>query len=51
MVWVGIFVLAVGMDGGNPGQIWVKVSPGKDQETEKIKSKSYYVGFEIYRVE
>ena len=31
-------------------QIWVKVSPGKAQEIEKIKSKSHHVGSQIFGV-
>ena len=51
MVWVGIFELAVGMVRAiQANQIWVKVSPGRAQEKEKIKSKSHHVGSEIYGV-
>ena len=48
MVWVGIFELAVSKVRDNSGQSnWVKVSRGKAQEIEKIKSKSHHVGSQI----
>ena len=50
MVWVGIFELAVRLEAIQVNQIWVKVSPGRAQEIEKIKSKSHHVGSQIYGV-
>ena len=51
MVWVGIFELAVKrFEAIQVNQILVKVSPGRAQEIEKIKSKSHNVGSQIYGV-